>query len=122
MESEDFRIASWSPGVSERPRCLASLHDASKVTVFQTRPNLEWGKNPYLWISCVLNHLVSVSKLHGFVNMNTKLNFTCRFYQHPDDLLKCGGLLRWLLFSEIAYLVSKHSTIPSFCHGKGNNK
>lgn len=34
-------------------------------------------KYPYLWMSCVPNHLVSASKLHGFVNLNTKLNFTC---------------------------------------------
>lgn len=123
MEFEDFRIASWSPGVSERPRCLATCHNASTFTVFHTKLNLEWEKkNPYLWISRVLNHLDSVSKLHGFVNLNTKLNFTCRFCQHPDDPIKCAGFLRWFLFTEIAYLISKHLATPSYSQGEGNDK
>jgi hypothetical protein len=45
MEFEDFRCASWSPRVAERPRCLASLHDASVCTGFQRKENLEGEKS-----------------------------------------------------------------------------
>lgn len=48
VEFGDLRTASWTPGVSERPRCLASLHDVSTVTVFQTKQNLEW-KNIHIY-------------------------------------------------------------------------
>jgi hypothetical protein len=61
----------------------------------------------------VPNHLVSVHKLHGFVNLKTKLNFTCRFCQCSDDSPKSGGTLRWFLVTVIAYLIGKHPKILS---------
>lgn len=39
IESESFRIVAQNPGVSERPRCLASVHN--KFTVLQAKQNLE---------------------------------------------------------------------------------
>ena len=91
IESESFRIVAQNPGVSERPRCLASVHN--KFTVLQAKQNLELKPktnnkkkktNP---ITFVPNHLVSRSKFHEFVNLNMKLTFSCKCYKHPDNSL-----------------------------------
>lgn len=90
---------------SKSPPCL-------HINCTPNKTKFRMGKNPCLQISYAPNHLVSVSKRHGYVHLNTKLSFTCRFYQHSDDPLKCGCFLRWFLFSKIL-LPSIHQHPPT---------